>query len=80
MPVELGGCGYEKGSDGLVVTYMTDPNICSYHFCEKGWDSLSILREIAREGKYHALIDTGALITGLTNAEVARELLQHVCF
>ena len=32
MPVELGGCGYEKGSDGLVVTYMTDPGIYIYIF------------------------------------------------
>ena len=82
MPVELGQCGYEKASDGLVITYMTDPEICSYGVCEENWNSRSILMDIATKTNppYHALIDTGALITGLTNAEVARTLLKYVLF
>jgi hypothetical protein len=82
MPIELGGCGYEKASDGLVVNCMTDPQICTYEVCEEEWDSLSILKSIAlkQNPPYHALIDTGALITGLSNARVARELLKQVNF
>jgi hypothetical protein len=38
----------------------------------------TLLYRIANaEPRFHALIDTGALITGLTNKEVARELLDR---
>ena len=45
---------------------------------------MSLLRDIAaashdpRRAPYHALIDTGALITGMDNYAVARELLKHL--
>lgn len=38
----------------------------------------SLLSEVANMGS-HALIDTGALVTGYTNEEVARYLLDHGC-
>jgi hypothetical protein len=41
---------------------------------EPNWTPEGILTIIANS-PYHALIDTGALITGLTNVEVARKLL-----
>ena len=38
----------------------------------------SLLNEVARaDPAFHALIDTGALITGVSNLEVARYLLDH---
>lgn len=30
LPIELGRCGYEKGSDGKMMAYMTSPEIVSY--------------------------------------------------
>ena len=30
LPVELGKCGYEKGSDGKMIHVMTSPAVCSY--------------------------------------------------
>jgi len=78
MPIELGECGYEKGSDGLVLNYMTNPDIVSHEVIEEGWSVKSLLNTIAQANPpYHALIDTGALITGMTNYEVAAYLLDH---
>jgi hypothetical protein len=30
LPVELGRCGYEKGSDGQMIHVMTSPSVCSF--------------------------------------------------
>jgi hypothetical protein len=44
-----------------------------------GWTAKSLLREVATsEPPAHALLDTGALITGMDNLEVARYLLEHL--
>lgn len=46
---------------------------------QQRWTSFTILDAIAAgrgETKYHALIDTGALVTGLSNEQVARYLLE----
>ena len=45
---------------------------------KENWKATSLLRDIASSSKYHALIDTGALITGMDNYAVARALLQHL--
>ena len=66
LPVELGRCGYEKGSDGLMIHYMTDPIIVSQAVMDDGWTVKSLLIKIAtHHPRIHALIDTGALITGM---------------
>jgi hypothetical protein len=79
LPVELGKCGYEAGSDGQVIWTMTNPDVCNYTVIEDGWSVKSLLNRIARSTTpvYHALIDTGALITGMTNQEVAAYLLDN---
>jgi hypothetical protein len=44
----------------------------------KGWSVHGVLRDIAQhDPPYHALIDTGALITGMSNHDVARFLMDH---
>ena len=79
LPVELGKCEYERGSDGQMIHVMTSKRVCSYEVIRENWSPLSILQMIANPStagvRYHALIDTGALITGLTNYEVAKVLL-----
>ncbi|KOO21586.1 nxn protein [Chrysochromulina tobinii] len=79
LPSDLGRCGYEKGSDGKVLHTLTDPSIVSVTYAEEHWSVESLLTRIAtaRAPKYHALIDTGALITGKTNHEVAEYLLAN---
>ena len=44
---------------------LTDPRIVSVHYAEEGWSVESLLMRIAtaRAPRFHALIDTGALIT-----------------
>ena len=43
------------------------------------WTARSLLRDVARAAPaFHALIDVGALITGMDNEEVARYLIKHL--
>eukprot|EP01063_Lacrimia_lanifica_P039595 TRINITY_DN8724_c1_g4_i1.p1 TRINITY_DN8724_c1_g4~~TRINITY_DN8724_c1_g4_i1.p1 ORF type:complete len:4579 (+),score=2099.61 TRINITY_DN8724_c1_g4_i1:248-13984(+) len=73
LPQELGKCDYEKCTDGQLIHTLTSPQIVSYHLVDKGWTVPSILDSIANQNPpFHALIDTGALITGLSNVEVAQ--------
>jgi hypothetical protein len=77
LPRELGSCHYERGSDGRVVHYLTSPRIVSFVNVATGWEVRSLLDFIAKaDPPFHALIDTGALITGLSNKQVAEHLLK----
>jgi hypothetical protein len=77
LPVELGSCRYERGSDGRVVHYLTSTSIVQHVLIPTGWNVYSLLDYIATaKPVFHALIDTGALITGLSNKAVAEYLLK----
>lgn len=77
LPLELGKCNYEAGSDGKMISFMTSPDIVAVTAIGDGWTPETILDEIATaQPPYHALIDAGALITGLSNYQVALYLLQ----
>jgi hypothetical protein len=78
LPVELGRCGYERCSDGQMIHVLTSPKVCSFEVVPEGWSPLSVLQTIAtsESPRYNALIDTGALITGMTNLQVAQTLLK----
>ena len=70
MPQDLGECQYEPGSDGRVVHVLTDPEVvgASVH---SDWSVPELLEKIATsDPPFHALIDSGALITGMENEEV----------
>lgn len=78
LPSELQPCHFEVASEGKIISTLCDPKLCKhtvYPKLNKSWDVKDLLKEIAN-GPFHALIDTGALITGLTNYEVAELLLQ----
>jgi len=78
MPIELGVCMYEKGSDGQMLYVLTSPTIMSLKFMPDDWSVKSVLDVLATaEPPFHALIDTGALITGMSNFEVAKYLITH---
>ena len=76
LPVELGKCHYEQGSDGKVLHTLTDPAVASYRCVGATWTPASLL-DLLLTGEYHALIDTGALITAMSNYQVARYLLER---
>ena len=75
LPKELGRCHYEKGSDAKMIHFLTDVNVTSYEYIDKGWQVCTLLDKVS-SANCNALIDTGALITGLSNYEVALYLLQ----
>ena len=76
LPLDLGRCGYERGSDGEMLHVLTSEAYMRVDFVESGWTVESLLRRVATaEPRFHALIDTGALITGLGNRGVAKRLL-----
>ena len=61
-----------------MVHFLTSPSIASYVHLPQGWTAYSILEFIATAfPPFHALIDTGALITGLSNKAVATYLLKR---
>jgi len=76
MPRELGSCDFEPGSEGSIVHTLTNPSVISFEVFDADWTVTGLLDRIA-VGGFHALIDTGALITGLSNKEVAVYLLGH---
>lgn len=78
LPYELGKCDYEPGTDGKLLHTLTSPLIMSYHVAEAGWTVRSLLDRIATANPpFHSLIDTGALVTGMSNLQVAQYLLKH---
>jgi len=81
LPKAMGECMFAQGDDGAILASLSNPDIVSVSMLSS-WSPTSILDKIAAERtadgsrpRYHALIDTGALITGMTNIEVARYLL-----
>jgi hypothetical protein len=71
---------------GAIVHTLTSPTIMSSYLFGTDWKPRSVLTHIAtavdENGKprYHALIDTGALVTGMSNEEVARYLVSEAGF
>ena len=76
-----------------IFNYLCSPDVVSYEMKGKcrgghpaggrctcpGWTAKSLLVDIAQsEDPFHALIDTGALVTGMDNEEVAEVLLEHL--
>lgn len=48
LPLELGKCNYEKGSDGKMVHFLTSPIIVSaYKVMQSEWTATSVLDMIA---------------------------------
>jgi hypothetical protein len=78
LPVEFGTCCFEKGDDGKILRTLTSPIVVSIDILEGGWTAKSVLDRVASANPpYHALIDTGALVTGYDNLGVAVYLMKH---
>jgi hypothetical protein len=71
VPVEFRPCQFEEGDDGKIISTLTSPATVSYTTMPGDWTVNSLLNMIATaDPPYHALIDTGALITGMSNYQV----------
>jgi len=84
LPSHLLPCHFEHGSEAKILYTLTNPDITTESPLSKEledsgkmWSAKGILDEICDSNLYHALIDTGALITGYSNEEVARYLIDH---
>eukprot|EP01059_Diplonema_ambulator_P000956 TRINITY_DN1073_c1_g4_i1.p1 TRINITY_DN1073_c1_g4~~TRINITY_DN1073_c1_g4_i1.p1 ORF type:complete len:4122 (+),score=1331.11 TRINITY_DN1073_c1_g4_i1:86-12451(+) len=78
MPIDLGCCEYEPGSDGDIIHTLTSPLVTSAEL-KINWSAKSLLQDIARaDPPFHSLIDTGAYITNMDNNEVASYLLEYL--
>ena len=76
LPEELGQCQYEECIDGQILHYMTDPSIVTTRLVGQDWNARKLLDEIAQTSPpFNALLDTGALITGMSNYDVAKYLI-----
>ena len=80
VPVTLGRCHFEPGDEARILYALTRPDVTLESEVSRGvseWSATTILDAIvsSHERPFHALIDTGALITGFTNEEVARYLI-----
>ena len=72
-------CGIEPGSDAKIINLLTDHAIVSRVYnLPSPWSVESVLREIANMSEpFHALIDSGAMVTGFSNEGVARFMLEN---
>lgn len=71
LPVELGECAFERGSDAHMLSVLTDMKVTTW--APTGpWSNTAILDMVATSTapRYHCLIDAGALVTGMTNLQV----------
>ena len=46
LPKELGRCGYEEGTDGLMMHTLQDPGIVDHVMLQTGWSVKSLLDEV----------------------------------
>jgi len=78
LPEELGQCHYDEGVDGKIYHYLTSDSIMSSRLLGSDWTVTGVLDGIIKsDPPFHVLIDTGALITGMSNYDVARYMLTH---
>jgi len=80
-PLDLGECDFEPGSEGMFLDVLTDPAVVWDASPElipgREWTVPGLLKAIANSNPpYHALIDAGALITGMSNRQAAAYMLR----
>lgn len=76
LPEELRPCRYASGDDAKMLHLLTSTEIVHATLLQNEWSVRNLLERVATWSPgLHALIDTGALVTGYTNLEVAQLLL-----
>lgn len=78
LPEELGQCQYDEGVDGQILDFLTSESIVSSRLLGSNWMANSLLNDIlVARPPFHVLLDCGALITGMSNFDVAKYLLAN---
>lgn len=80
LPEDLGECLFEAENEGEILSVLSDEQhvVPPLINLASDWSPESILNMVAKSSDpvYHCLIDTGALVMGFTNEEVAKLLLK----
>ena len=69
-------CAFQPGTQAKVLHTLLNPSILSLKRKRGAWVPKDLLKMVLVDG-YNALIDTGALITGLDNSQVAKYIMQN---
>ncbi len=78
LPEELGQCHFDECVDGQILDYLTSETICSTRLLSSSWSVKGLLDDIIRSvPPFHVLIDSGALVTGMSNYEVAKYMINN---
>jgi hypothetical protein len=78
LPEELGQCHYDEGVDGQILHFLTSETIVTSRMLGSEWSVKKLLDDIATANPpFHVLLDCGALVTGMSNFDVAKYLLTH---
>ena len=80
LPLEMGECVYQMGDDAKMLRTLTEPSAVVSQHADAAGRAGTCRRCSTRSRRLcaappHALIDTGALITGMSNRQVAEYLL-----
>ena len=76
LPLEMGECVYQQGDDATMLRTLTEPNVVSQLDLPAAWSPLLLLKTLTElSPPADALIDAGALVTGMSNRQVAVHLL-----
>jgi len=76
LPEELGQCQYDECVDGQILDYLMSESIVTSRLLNADWSVKNLLDGVATANPpFHVLLDCGALITGMSNLDVAKFLL-----
>lgn len=78
LPIDMGDCKYEEGCQSSIIEVCQSSRFTTFTKFDKKWDVEKLLTYVATHPSltFHALIDTGALVTGMSNKEVAEFMLK----
>ena len=72
----MGECVYQQGDDATMLATLTEPHVVRQLDLPAAWSPLLLLKTLTElSPPADALIDAGALVTGMSNRQVAAHLL-----
>lgn len=76
LPRQVRPCHYERGSEAMILRTLTNPHCVQVEKLQtEEWTVSALVACATCSPEYSCLIDAGALITGMSNEQVARALL-----
>ena len=77
LPHGMGPCHFEPGSEAAMIRVLSSQSSMGTPIQLRKWDVNDLLMNVAKhDPPLRALIDVGALVTGMSNEQVADKLLE----